>query len=69
MQKKEKEKFKNMSIDILKKEVSLIRKEILTNKIKVFSNANKNVHLVKNLKRKLACCLTFLHQKVILNEK
>ena len=60
-------KFRDNSLDELKREIENTRKDIFKVKISSISSPNKNIHLVKNLRRKLACMLTILGEKEKLN--
>ena len=60
-----KKELKNMSIDELKVRAEDIRREIFGLKMKKMSSPVKDINLVRNLRKSLACTLTFLQQGVV----
>lgn len=58
-----KKELNGMSSAELAQRVIELRKEILVLKMKKFSAPEKDVHLMRKLRKSLACTLTFLKQK------
>ena len=63
MRKNLRDEFKAMTIVELLKKTESFRKDIFDLRMSKFSSPIKNVHLVRQIKKELACALTFLKLK------
>ena len=65
MKKTLKNDLKQMSFQDLVVRAAAVKQELFLIRMKKVTNTDKNTALQKNLRRKLACTLTFLRQKEI----
>lgn len=68
MKKNLKNDLKQMGFDDLQNHVQGIRKELFLLRMKKLTNPEKNTALERNLRKGLACALTFLNQRELHGE-